>query len=155
MVMLKINDQLRAETVAAYLRGTVTQKECCAIFEVQTGHRLSVRTLRSWVARFGASGRVDARTQDLLADALDQVRALAACLQAVLDRLDGEAAAPMPARHVESSDDPLPPAASSAGPATASAASVESRWAAAATLPPGTQVVADDDERTSIKSFWD
>lgn len=155
--MPKLKDRLRAEAVSEYFRheGSLSQAEFCAAFEARTGRRLSPRTLRSWIARFGASGSADGGTRALLADALDQVRTLADGLQAALDRLDGEAAAPMPARHVEASNEPLPPAATSAVPVVASADPVGSRWAAAAALPPGTQVIADANELISTNSFWD
>jgi hypothetical protein len=155
IVMLKINDQLRVETVAAYLRGTTTQEECCAIFEARTGHRLSARTLRSWVARFGASGRIDVRARVLLANALAQVRALEARLQTALDQLDGEAASPMPVRHVEASNEPLPPTATSAGSVGISLEAVPHLRGTAAGLPLGIEERATKDEPISTKFSWD
>jgi hypothetical protein len=117
--MPKTSDMSRAEAVTAYLRGTATQAEFCAAFQSRTGHPLSPRTLRAWIARLSASG-VDVRARDLLADALDQVRALEARLQAALDQLDGDAAAPMPVQHMGACHGGLPLAATVA-PASAAA----------------------------------
>ncbi len=155
MVMPKINDQLRAETVAAYLRGATTQKECCAIFEAQTGRRLSVRTLRSWVARYKESDLGDVRTRASLADALEQVRAMEACLLTLLAQLDREVADSMPVRHVDSSHEPPPPTDSSAGLVDAGPAPVMPRWVNAAALPPGIQVATNAHEPCSTNNFWD
>ncbi|WNZ59107.1 helix-turn-helix domain-containing protein [Myxococcus sp. MxC21-1] len=152
--MPKITDQLRAEAVAEYLRGTTTQEEFCTAFQSRTGHPLSPRTLRSWTARFDSGGRVDARVQALLAEALDQVRALEARLQAVLDQFDGVVAAPVPDRHVGASHAGLPPAVALAGPLEASALVVTPSRAAAAELSLGSKGGATTEE-PAAKFTWD
>ena len=153
--MPKISDQLRAEAVAEYLRGTITQEEFCMAFEARTSHALSPRTLRSWSARFGAGGRVDVRTRALLADALYQVQTLEARLQAVLDHLNGDAAASVPIRHVGASHVELPPAAASAGPVDPAALVVATPQAAAANQPHGFKDEATTERPATAKFTWD
>jgi transposase-like protein len=153
--MPKISDQLRAEAVTEYLRGTTTQEEVCVVFEARTGHPLSPRTLRSWVARFSSGGRADVRTRALLADALDQVRVLEARLQAALGQFDGEASAPMPVRHVQASNEPLPPTATSAASVGISSEAVPHLRGTAAGLPLGIEERATKDEPISTKFSWD
>ncbi len=153
--MPKISDQLRAEAVTEYLRGTTTQEEVCVVFEARTGHPLSPRTLRSWIARFSSSGRVDVRTRALLADALDQVRVLEARLQAALGQADGEAAAPMPDRHVVASHEGLPLAAASVHPVEPTPEAAPHLRGTTAGLPLGIEEHATKDEPVSAKFSWD
>ncbi|WP_120545399.1 hypothetical protein [Corallococcus terminator] len=137
-----------------YLSGTTTQEDFCAAFEARTGHPLSPRTLRSWIARFGAVGGAPVRARALLADALDQVRTLEARLQAALDQLACEAAAPVPGRRVGASHEDLPPAASSADLMEAAVAGAFLQVAAAG-LPLGIEERATKDEPISTKFSWD
>lgn len=48
--MVKINKAQRAQAVAEYQRGSMTQQAFCLDFEIRTGIRLAPRTLRSWMA---------------------------------------------------------------------------------------------------------
>jgi len=153
--MPKISDQFRAEVVIEYLRGTATQEEVCVVFEARTGQPLSPRTLRSWIARFSSGGRVDVGTRALLADALDQVRALEASLQAALGQLDSEAAAPMPDRHAVASHEGLPPAAASVRPVEPTPEAAPHQRGTAAGLPLGIEEHATKDEPISTKFSWD
>jgi hypothetical protein len=153
MLPMKMNHQLRADTVAAYLRGAATQEEFCASFAANTGHPLSPRTLRSWIARLAPTGGADVGARALLADALDQVRTLEARLQAALDQLNGAAAAPVPDRHVDANGEDLPPAASAVR--SVGTAAVAAAMPAAADQPLGIAEGSSTDEPELLRFSWD
>lgn len=91
----------------------------------------------------------------ILADALDQVRALEGRLQAALDRLDGEAAAPVSDRHVGAGHQGLPPAAAPAGPVKAAAIAATVPRAAAADQQLGIEEGATTEGPAAMKFTWD
>lgn len=54
--MKKIPDSLKAEVLAEYRRGGITQEEACKAFTARTGLPLSGRTLRSWLSGSASAG---------------------------------------------------------------------------------------------------
>jgi hypothetical protein len=89
----KIPDQLKAETVAAYLSGGMTQEDACAAFLAKTGKRLSTRTLRFWLAAdAGGATAAPADGPPRLEPALRRLRLALAEVETVLVDLGCRAA---------------------------------------------------------------